>query len=284
MRGSTTMSIQEKASNLPAHSWPTAGSWSSASRPRSRSSPTAWHAPFAKSSAKNRSASACLALNSDGAASCSSAGDLDQARRQIEANPRLATAIAGWQKESPVVLAGTTPVATDDWPYIYLRLHASRSCITSWAALMVLLFASAPASSIWVEWSRAGDATNGISSSWEPHSCLLEVQNISKASVVLGNTWFVNAVVISGILVMVLVANLIVAKLPWLPDAPVYAGLFLICLALGFIDVARFGFLPMVQKAVLVGGVTSLPMLFSGILFARSFARAERKDQALGPI
>ena len=111
---------------------------------------------------------------------------------------------------------------------------------------------------------------------------LLEVQNISKASVVLGNTWFVNAVVISGILLMVLVANLIVAKLPWLPDAPVYVGLFLICLALGFIDVARFGSLPMVQKAVLVGGVTNLPMLFSGILFARSFARAERKDQALG--
>jgi len=31
-----------------------------------------------------------------------------------------------------------------------------------------------------------------------------------------------------------------------------------------------------------VGGLTSLPMLFSGILFIRSFAAAERKDQALG--
>jgi hypothetical protein len=38
----------------------------------------------------------------------------------------------------------------------------------------------------------------------------------------------------------------------------------------------------MVQKAMLVGGVTNLPMLFSGILFARSFAHADRKDQALG--
>ena len=42
---------------------------------------------------------------------------------------------------------------------------------------------------------------------------LLEVQNISKAAVVLGNTWSVNAVIISGILAMVLSSNLIVAAL-----------------------------------------------------------------------
>ena len=33
---------------------------------------------------------------------------------------------------------------------------------------------------------------------------LLEVQNISKAAVVLGNTWAVNAVIISGVMVMIL--------------------------------------------------------------------------------
>jgi hypothetical protein len=36
---------------------------------------------------------------------------------------------------------------------------------------------------------------------------LLEVQNISKASVVLGNTWEVNVVIISSILGMALLAN-----------------------------------------------------------------------------
>ena len=39
---------------------------------------------------------------------------------------------------------------------------------------------------------------------------LLEVQNISKSSVVLGNTWQVNAVIVSGVLVMILLANLFV--------------------------------------------------------------------------
>ena len=42
-------------------------------------------------------------------------------------------------------------------------------------------------------------------------SCSLEVQNISKAAVVLGNTWPVNAVIISGVMVMILLANLIAA-------------------------------------------------------------------------
>jgi hypothetical protein len=31
-----------------------------------------------------------------------------------------------------------------------------------------------------------------------------------------------------------------------------------------------------------VGGLTTLPMLFSGIIFVRSFASAEGKDEALG--
>ena len=51
---------------------------------------------------------------------------------------------------------------------------------------------------------------------------LLEVQNISKAAVVLGNTWVVNAVIISGVLVMILLANLVAARFPRLPLGPVY--------------------------------------------------------------
>jgi Ca2+/Na+ antiporter len=54
------------------------------------------------------------------------------------------------------------------------------------------------------------------------------------------------------------------------------------CLALYFIDLARFGFLPYALKATLVGALTSLPMMFSGIVFVRSFAIAQDKSNALG--
>ncbi|MCL7991906.1 MAG: hypothetical protein M8840_12335, partial [marine benthic group bacterium] len=111
---------------------------------------------------------------------------------------------------------------------------------------------------------------------------LLEVQNISKASVVLGNTWLVNAVIITGVLTMVLIANAIVIKWPRIPVMPVFGILIATVLALYFVDLARFAFMDPVPKAVLVGGLTTLPMVFSGIVFARAFAVTAHKDHALG--
>jgi hypothetical protein len=110
---------------------------------------------------------------------------------------------------------------------------------------------------------------------------LLEVQNISKAAVVLGNTWSVNAVVISGVMTMILLANLIAARLPRLPLLPIYALLVGSCIGLYFVDLSQFAFLPYATKALVVGLLTSLPMLFSGIVFIRSFASTDRKDSAL---
>ena len=61
-----------------------------------------------------------------------------------------------------------------------------------------------------------------------------------------------------------------------------YALLVLSCVGLYFLDLSRFAFLPYATKACVVGLLTSLPMLFSGIVFIRSFAAPDRKDAALG--
>jgi hypothetical protein len=111
---------------------------------------------------------------------------------------------------------------------------------------------------------------------------LLEVQNVSKAAVVLGNTWVVNAVIISSVLGLVLLANLIAASFPRLPLGPVFALLIASCLGLYFVDLSTFAFLPYFSKALIVGLLISLPMLFSGIVFIRSFAAVSAKDTALG--
>jgi hypothetical protein len=54
------------------------------------------------------------------------------------------------------------------------------------------------------------------------------------------------------------------------------------CLGLYFVDLSRFAFLPYAHKAMIVGILTTLPMVFSGIVFIRSFAVAKGKDLALG--
>src|SRR4030095_3222801 len=92
----------------------------------------------------------------------------------------------------------------------------------------------------------------------------------------------VNAVIISSILGMALLANWIAYQLPKLSIMPIYIMLVATCLGLYFIDLARFGFLPYFTKAVIIGTLTSLPMLFSGIVFTRSFTVAKEKSSALG--
>lgn len=210
------------------------------------------------------------------------AGDLETTRKRIDTEPQFASLIQEWKANVPFQLNGTSEVPTDDWPYIYLESRQVPPLYFLLAAALLGLFAyglrllKAPGI------VRGWDTTRTHFALLGAGFMLLEVQNISKASVVLGNTWVVNAVIISGILLMILVANGLAGWAKRLPVWPVYGALLASCVGLYFLDLSRFAFLPYTTKAAVVGLLTSLPMLFSGVVFARSFAAAERKDAALG--
>jgi spermidine synthase len=210
------------------------------------------------------------------------AGDLATAKEQISQNPRLAAHIDWLQQEYPVSLSYTTKVTTDDWPYVYLETPKVPVLYYLMAGLMALIFIRS-----YRRWRASGLLTRWGRPHWHffflgAAFLLLEVQTISKASVVLGNTWQVNAVIVSGVLAMALLANLVVHRFPTVPLVRAYMVLIGICLALYFVDLAQFAFLPYVTKAVIVGGLTTMPMLFSGIIFIRSFTAVAEKDEALG--
>ncbi len=210
------------------------------------------------------------------------AGDLEVARQQIAKNPRLRVLIDHLQQAYPVPLSYSTNVATDDWPYIYLERPRIPVLYYLLAGLMILV-----ALRSYYAWNAAGVASRWQRSHWHffflgAAFLLLEVQNISKASVVLGNTWQVNAVIVSGVLLMILLANLLQRLFPTTSVNAVYLVLIGSCVALYFVDLARFAFLPYAARALLVGCLTTLPMAFSGIVFIRSFAAAAGKDEALG--
>jgi spermidine synthase len=209
-------------------------------------------------------------------------GNMQNVQKQLDQNPRLAAYIKRLQEATPLKLPHTTKVVVDDWPYLYLESPKIPILYYLLIGLMGLIFLRS---------SRKWQANINLSFTnrefWHffflgSAFLLLEVQNISKASVVLGNTWQVNAVIISSILGMALLANWVAYKFPGLPIAPVYFLLIVTALGLYFIDLARFGFLPYATKAVMVGLLTSLPMLFSGIVFVRSFAVAPDKSNVLG--
>ncbi|MFO0823326.1 MAG: methyltransferase domain-containing protein [Gemmataceae bacterium] len=210
------------------------------------------------------------------------AGDLPAARKQIDADPRFAALIADWQAKLRFQLPGTTEVPTDDWPYIYLEHRQIPPLYFLLCVMLLVLFAVGLQRLDSPQIIRGWDRTQTHFAMLGAGFMLLEVQNISKAAVVLGNTWVVNAVIISGVLFMILLANALSGWAKRLPVWPVYAALVGSCLALYFVDLSRFAFLPYATKAIVVGLLTSLPMLFSGLVFARSFEAAERKDAALG--
>jgi Spermine/spermidine synthase domain len=209
-------------------------------------------------------------------------GNIDAVRKRIAEQPRLAGLIDKWQRDYPFDLPGTARVATDDWPYIYLETPHVPVLYYLLAAILVVLFLRG------MRKLQVSEAIRGWGrTSWHffflgAAFMLLETQNISKAAVVLGNTWLVNAVIITGILAMVLLSNAIAARLPRLPIRWVYAALVAACVGLYFVDLAVFNPYPYAAKALIVGALTSVPMLFSGIVFIRSFANAAHKDAALG--
>ena len=201
----------------------------------------------------------------------------------LQNHPRLEQTIHQWQAAQPLKLTYSTSIPDDDWPYIYL---ASRR-------IPKLYFLLALAMLVLAAFCRRRLGLRGRPQGWDRTHwhffwlgaafLLLEVQNISRASVVLGNTWVVNAVIIGGILLMILAANVLEACFPRrLPQGLMTLGLIGSCLALYGLDLSCFGSLPYAAKALAVGLLTTLPMLFSGIIFIRSFALVQRKDMALG--
>ncbi len=209
-------------------------------------------------------------------------GDMQTIQQQLNENERLANYIRHLQDRYPLQVTHTTKVITDDWPYLYLEFPKIPVLYYLLIGMTVILFIRS-----YRKWQAGSTVSLRSQTFWHfaflgAAFLLLEVQNISKASVVLGNTWQVNAVIISGVLGIALLANWVAYKFPNLPITPVYMLLIGTALGLYFIDLATFGFLPYFLKAVIVGSLTSLPMLFSGIVFVRSFAIAKDKSNALG--
>jgi len=239
-------------------------------------------------------------------------GDLTAIRSQLQKNPELVRLIADW-KAAPnampsafdaAAIAELQPrlgdpadlsidlhpirhnpdveVATDDWPYIYLESRGIPSLYFLLAGMLVVLALAGlwrlDAVHLTARWQKSQWHFFFLGAAF----MLLEVQNISKACVVLGSTWWVNAVIIGAILTMVLAANYLVARFPSISTNWAYVALAASCLGLYGLDIARFAFLPFVSKVIVVGLLTCLPMLFSGIVFIRSFSQVRDKDLALG--
>jgi len=171
---------------------------------------------------------------------------------------------------------GTRPT-TDDWPYLYLE----RPKIPKLHLLTTVTILGAVA----IARQRALGLRTGLDGHFFALGAaflLLEVQTVSRAMLLFGMTWVVNAIVISAVLVMILLANLVAARWPRLPQWSIVAGLAATIGALASVPLDWFNALPGAGKLVAASVFLTGPVFFAGLIFIRSFAACADRSRALG--
>lgn len=168
---------------------------------------------------------------------------------------------------------------TDDWPFLFLR---NRS-VTFTYAVGLLFTLAIGIRLVGMSFGKFTVSPIGRTMFFLGAAFMLvEVKSVTQMGLLLGTTWFVNSVVIAGILTVILLANLIVIKaqpkkLDWL-----FALLLLSLLINYCVPLSVFQDLPFITRTVAGTAMLSLPLAFAAAIFAVSFSRARNAHAALG--
>lgn len=162
--------------------------------------------------------------------------------------------------------AGSADVATDDWPFFYMR---RRTYPVSYVLMiLVLLLLSGWLVRRHLGTPRMLSYQNGVFFFLGAGFMLIETKGITELGLVFGNTWLVIAVVITGILLMVFLAN------QWvLWRGPVRHGISFmllggsLLLGLALAKLSATGVVIPWAKLVMPVALT-MPLLFAGLIFS----------------
>jgi hypothetical protein len=170
-----------------------------------------------------------------------------------------------------------SPAATDDWPYLYLRQRTIPSdyllVILSLLTISVVAVLRLKPKGIGAEELHFGAMGAGF--------LLLETKSIVDSSLYFGTTWIVSLIVISGVLLLVLLANTLAGRFRGLSRwlyAPLIGSILLVYavphdLILG---------LPFVGRVAWTALVVPLPIFFAGLVFSSTFKRTAHPSAVFG--
>lgn len=191
----------------------------------------------------------------------------------VSAQLLASSGLTQWQpddQQEPV------PLATDDWPYLYLR---SRQVPSAYLHAIVLIGIASLA-------MIARSFPEALRPDWHfwllgAAFLLIEFKSITELALLFGTTWLVNALAISGVLVMILAANLLALLRPRVNLRLAYGLLFASLILSYFLPLQTLSPLPSLIRAVASTTVLSIPLFFAGLIFAESLRRAGQTSQPL---
>ncbi len=183
---------------------------------------------------------------------------------------------AGLARWEPDPAWDRSPVPTDDWPYLYLR---SRSLPAVYWQFLVLI-------GIIVVLIMARSFPMLLRPDWHfwflgAAFLLIEFKSITELALLFGTTWLVNAIAISGVLIMIVLANAVVLRSRRIKLNVAFPLLILSLLLLYILPLQSLNTLDFLPRLILGGGILSLPLFFSGLIFGESLRRAGETSRPL---
>jgi len=174
---------------------------------------------------------------------------------------------------------GSTVLATDHWPFLYLKSRTIPFAI--WIVLVPFFYFAAVILNSEVPLRHLATSEGLHLFFLGAGFMLLETKGVTELSLLFGSTWIVNAVVIAAFLLMGLFANTLVMLRPF-SRRLAYSALFVL-LAFGmFLPYSLLGGLPTPAKVLASAVLVGLPVFFSGLVFSRSFRDVVHPAQGLG--
>jgi SAM-dependent methyltransferase len=200
-------------------------------------------------------------------------GDRQRIDSALASDPDLRQFIA----DNTIVKTEKADLPTDDWPYLY---HQHRGIPLIVGILSVGLIAVC-----WFAFHGLKGAGEGIDLHFfflGAAFMLIEVQVISKAALLFGTTWLVNSIIITGLLVFIVLANLVIANVRQVPAWLAYAGLFG-SLAVSYVmPASTLMRTSLAGTAVLAVLVYCTPVFFAGLIFGSSFKAIGFRAESFG--
>jgi MFS family permease len=167
------------------------------------------------------------------------------------------------------------PIPTDDWPYLYLRGRTIPAAY--WQSLLVVgLLALLMLRKSFPEVLKPNWHLWLLGAAF----LLIEFTSITRLALLFGTTWLVNALAISGVLIMILCANLIVLKTERINIRLSYYLLFASMALVYLFPFEILNRLAPLPRSISSIGLLSIPLFFSGLIFAEILRRREKASGA----
>ncbi len=172
-------------------------------------------------------------------------------------------------------------IPSDDWPFLYLRSGG-----IPWTYLTVFILVAITAA---LAVRRVFGASMFSRGRFDAQMfllgaafMLLETRAVTQLSLLFGSTWIVNTSVFGGVLLMVLAANMLAARLKTYRRALWYLLLAISLIVLWILPLQPFFALPLLARAAVSGPLVAVPVFFAGVIFSSELRARVDAASALG--